>query len=100
MSDVLDDSAQHQIIALGRLVWSLRRIEHITGVVRRETANTCLIVLLGGKAGLRCGEMMALVWSDVDLGKRQLRICQSEWKEHVTSTKDGRVRGSRSRDEQ
>ena len=33
-------------------------------------------------------------------GKRQLRICQSEWKEHVTSTKDGRVRGSRSRDEQ
>ena len=35
---------------------------------------------------------MALEWSDVDLGKRQLRICQSEWKGHVTPTKGGRLR--------
>ena len=28
---------------------------------------THLIVLLGGDAGLRCGEMMALEWRDVDL---------------------------------
>ncbi len=31
-----------------------------------------LLVLLGGEAGLRCGEMMALEWSDVDLAKRQM----------------------------
>lgn len=31
--------------------------------------NAYLIVLLGGDAGLRCGEMMALEWRDVDLGK-------------------------------
>jgi len=30
--------------------------------------------------------MMALEWSGVDLGKRQLRIHQSEWKGHVTLT--------------
>jgi integrase len=51
-----------------------------------------LIVLLGGDAGLRCGEMMALEWSDVDLEKRQLRIERSDWKGQVTSTKGGRVR--------
>src|SRR5262249_47359619 len=33
-----------------------------------------LIVLLGGDAGLRCGEMMALELRDVDLQKRQLCV--------------------------
>jgi len=45
-----------------------------------------------GKPGLRCGEMMALEWSDVDLAKRQLRVERSDWKGHVTATKGGRVR--------
>ena len=51
-----------------------------------------LIVLLGGDAGLRCGEIMALEWSDVDLEKRQLCVQRSDWKGHVTSTKGGRLR--------
>lgn len=51
-----------------------------------------LIVLFGGDAGLRCGEMMALEWSEVDLDKGQLRIQHSEWKGHLTATKGGRVR--------
>jgi integrase len=51
-----------------------------------------LIVLLGEEAGLRCGEMMALEWSDVDLTKRQLCVQRSEWKGHVTTTKSGRLR--------
>src|SRR5947207_2794271 len=51
-----------------------------------------LIVLLGGEAGLRCGEMMALEWSDIDLDKRQLCVERSEWKGQVTSPKGGRLR--------
>jgi integrase len=51
-----------------------------------------LIVLLGGEAGLRCGEIMALEWSDVDLGKRQLCVQRSDWKGQVTTTKGGRLR--------
>jgi integrase len=51
-----------------------------------------LIVLLGGEAGLRCGEMMALEWRDVDLGKRQLCVQRSDWKGQVTTTKGGRLR--------
>src|SRR6188508_1135755 len=38
MSNVLGDNKQHQIVALGRLGWSLRRIEQATGV-RRETVS-------------------------------------------------------------
>jgi integrase len=51
-----------------------------------------LIVLLGGDAGLRCGEMMALEWRDVDLQKRQLCVERSDWKGQVTTTKGGRLR--------
>jgi integrase len=51
-----------------------------------------LVVLLGGDAVLRCGEIMALEWDDVDLAKRQLTIERSDWKGHVTATKGGRVR--------
>ena len=38
MGNVLDKTQQEQVIALGRLGWSLRRIEQATGV-RRETAG-------------------------------------------------------------
>jgi integrase len=51
-----------------------------------------LIVLMGGDAGLRCGEMMALEWQDVDLHKRQLCVQRSDWKGHVTVPKGGRLR--------
>src|SRR5690242_3815050 len=38
MGNVLDPSKQQQVVALGRLGWSLRRIELATGV-RRETVS-------------------------------------------------------------
>ena len=38
MSNVLSEHTQQQVLALGRLGWSLRRIEEATGV-RRETAS-------------------------------------------------------------
>ena len=42
MSNVLNEQKKQQVIALGRLGWSLRRIERRTGV-RRETAATHLM---------------------------------------------------------
>jgi integrase len=66
--------------------------ERLVEAAMTDDHNAYLIVLLGGEAGLRCGEMMALEWSDVDLAKRQLRIERSDWKGHVTATKGGRVR--------
>ena len=41
MSNVLDEEKKQQVLALGRLGWSLRRIEGTTGV-RRETASAYL----------------------------------------------------------
>ena len=41
MGNVLEKSKLEQVISLGRLGWSLRRIEEATGV-RRETAGGCL----------------------------------------------------------
>src|ERR1700674_2091651 len=41
MSNVLSEEKKQQVIALGRLGWSLRRIEETTGV-RRETAASYL----------------------------------------------------------
>ncbi len=59
-----------------------------------QTLNpaTYLVALLGGDAGLRCGEIIALEWGDVDLRKRQLCIQRSEWRGHVTVPKGGRLR--------
>lgn len=54
--------------------------------------RTHLLVLLGGDAGLRLGEMMALEQGDIDLQKRQICVQRSDWKGHVTVPKGGRIR--------
>ena len=41
MANVLSDEKKQQVLALGRLGWSLRRIQQATGV-RRETASLYL----------------------------------------------------------
>ena len=64
----------------------------VVEAAKADSQAAYLIALLGGEAGLRCGEIMALEWSDVDLAKRQISVARSEWKGHVTATKGGRVR--------
>jgi integrase len=58
----------------------------------RSEAPALLVALLGGEAGLRCGEIMGLEWTDVDFAKRQLTVARSEWKGQVTMPKGGRIR--------
>jgi site-specific recombinase XerD len=41
---------------------------------------------------MRCGEMIALEWSDVDLASRQVCIGRSDWNGQVTTPKGGRLR--------
>jgi integrase len=66
--------------------------ERLVAAAKAIDPVTYLIVLLGGEAGLRCGEMIALEWRDVDLGTRQLCIQRSDWNGHVTTPKGGRLR--------
>jgi len=65
-----------------------RLVEAASGIDREAR----LIVLLGGDAGLRCGEMIALEWIDIDLAKRQLCVERSDWNGQVTMPKGGRLR--------
>lgn len=51
-----------------------------------------VMVLLGGDAGLRAGEMLALRWANVDLERRRLTIAENEWKGHLGPPKGGKVR--------
>jgi integrase len=61
----------------------------LVNAAERIDGQTHLLVLLGGDSGLRCGEMMALEWADVDLHKRQICVQNSDWKGQVTSPKGG-----------
>jgi len=49
-------------------------------------------MLLGSDAGLRCGEIIALEQTDVDLRRGVLHVRQSEWEGHLTLPKSGRGR--------
>lgn len=51
-----------------------------------------LLVLLGGDAGLRRGEIISLEWTDADLFRGQLTVERSEWKANVTDTKGMKYR--------
>ena len=51
-----------------------------------------VMVLLGGEAGLRCGEMRALTWSDVDLDRGTLTVSRAYWKNVLGPPKGGRSR--------
>ena len=66
--------------------------ERLVRQAQVEGATIHALVLLGGDAGLRCGELMALEWRDVDFDKRQITVARSGWRGHVTLPKGGKLR--------
>src|SRR6185295_17622899 len=66
--------------------------ERLLTVARKRGAETYLMILLGGDAGLRLGEIVALEWRDVDLHARRVTVQRSDWLGHVTVPKGGRSR--------
>jgi integrase len=66
--------------------------ERLLAVARKRDAQAYLMTLLGGDAGLRLGEIVALEWRDVDLGARRLSVERSDWLGHVGVPKGGRSR--------
>lgn len=66
--------------------------DRLLGAARLLDPRIELLVLLGGHAGLRRGEVIALEWSDVDLGRKRLHVRRSEWNGKVTVPKGGRDR--------
>jgi len=76
------EASFHDFVEFERLVEAARKVDR----------RAYLIVLLGGEAGLRCGEIQALEWTDIDLDRRQLWVRRSDWKGHVSAPKGGRAR--------
>ncbi len=66
--------------------------ERLVEAAKRRAADAHLVVLLGGEAGLRRGEITALEWGDVNLKKRQLCVQRSVWQGHTEAPKGGRLR--------
>jgi integrase len=51
-----------------------------------------VLVLLGGDAGLRLGEVVALEWTDIDFKRRYLTVNRQERRGRVGKPKGGRAR--------
>jgi integrase len=66
--------------------------ERLVEAARKRGQDACLVVLLGGEAGLRRGEITALEWGDVDLKKRQLCVQRAVSQGHTDVPKGGRLR--------
>ena len=81
VSNVLSEEKRQQVIALGRLGWSLRRIEKETGV-RRETAGGYIRAAGIGlrrkqRAPPRAGDALYMHWSFIARGLRGMGVCGS-----------------------
>ncbi|HEV3194377.1 MAG TPA: tyrosine-type recombinase/integrase [Polyangiaceae bacterium] len=66
--------------------------ERLMQAAARIDSRTLALVVLGGDAGLRRGEMIGLQWCDVDLRRRVITVQRSVWKGIVDSPKSGRGR--------
>jgi integrase len=66
--------------------------EALTRAAEAIDPQILLTVLLGGEAGLRAGEIVALEQSDVDFRRGVLKISRAEREGQVTSPKGGRGR--------
>jgi integrase len=66
--------------------------ERLLMVAQKRSSEAHLMALLGGEAGLRLGEIVALEWVDVDVQARRLTVQRSDWRGHVTAPKSGRSR--------
>ena len=58
----------------------------------RYDVRSHVMVLLGGDAGLRMGEILALRWCDVDFRRKQISVQQAVWQGVVDVPKSGHGR--------
>ncbi len=70
----------------------LDQYERLLTLARNRGTDAYLMVLAGGDAGLRLGEIIALEWRDIDLKARRLTVERSDWLGHITVPKGGRSR--------
>ena len=67
-------------------------LERLLVAAREVGRRAEIVVLLGGMAGLRSGEMLALEWRDVDLRRGSLTVSRNVYRGVVGSPKGGKSR--------
>ena len=68
------------------------RYDWLVAAAELADARIYVMALLGGEAGLRLGEMVALEWGDIDFVEPQIGVQCSAWKGQVGVPKGGRLR--------
>lgn len=58
----------------------------------KHDVRTLVMVLLGGDAGLRLGEIIGLRWCDVDFARGHLKIEEAVWRGQLGTTKGNKSR--------
>jgi integrase len=72
--------------------YDFAEFEQLVKGALQDSLERQLMVLLGGNAGLRSGELRALRWANVNFTGHQLRVECSDWRGQVSTTKGGRLR--------
>ena len=72
--------------------YEFEEYERLIEAAAKIDTPTLVAILLGGDAGLRRGEIVALRRIDVDLRRRQLKVEVNDWKGIVDTPKSGRGR--------
>jgi integrase len=72
--------------------YELAEYERLVEAAARIDSRSLTLVLLGGDAGLRRGEMIGLRWCDIDMRRRLITVQQAVWKGIVDTPKSGRGR--------
>jgi integrase len=73
-------------------IYEFAEYERLVEAAAKIDTRTLALVLLGGDAGLRRGEMIGLRWCDIDMRRHLITVQQAVWKGIVDSPKSGRGR--------
>jgi integrase len=72
--------------------WDFARYTRLAEAAAELDSAVLVAVLLGGEAGLRMGEMLALKWTDIDFRAKKVYVARSNWRGQVGTTKGNRMR--------
>lgn len=80
-------------ITKGAIEWYERdEFRRLVASAAKIGTHVHVLVLLGGSAGLRRGEIQALRWTDLDLIRKQINVQRSLWRKVEGTPKGGRSR--------
>lgn len=72
--------------------YSPEQMQLMIDAARRRSPRWAAAILLMGDAGLRSGELQALAWDQVDIGRRRVSVMAQNWRGHVGTPKSGKGR--------